>query len=50
MNPPGLLWWLGGIAVLTGILGLIGLLALAVDHAAKRHAERRRGPDEEDEG
>jgi len=49
VNPPGLLWWLGGIAVLAGILGLIGLLALAVDRWADRHAERRRGPDEEDE-
>jgi hypothetical protein len=40
MYPPSLLWWLGGAAILFGILGLIGLLVLAVDRWAARHAER----------
>ena len=40
MHPPSFLWWLGGTAVLIGILGLIGLLVLAVDRWAARHAEK----------
>lgn len=39
MYPPSLLWWLGGAAILFGILGLIGLLALAVDRWFQRHNE-----------
>ena len=41
MYPDSLLWWLGGIAVILGILGLIGFLALYVDSRAKRWQEKR---------
>lgn len=38
MYPESLLYWLGGIAVLIGIVGLVGLLAMAVDQwYTKRH-------------
>lgn len=42
MYPESLLWWLGGTAVLVGILGLIGLLAWRVDVWHQRHADRHR--------
>lgn len=42
MYPSSLLWWLGGITVLIGVLGLIGMLAWWVDHRHQRHAARRR--------
>ena len=52
MNDHGLLWWLGGTAILMGILGVIGLLALAVDNWYQKHIERNHGApgDDDDDG
>ena len=41
MYPDSLLWWLGGIAVILGVLGLVGFLALYVDSRARRWQEKR---------
>lgn len=49
MYPPSLLWWLGGAAILAGILGAIGLLVLAVDTWYQRHIEKRHGAPRDDE-
>ena len=49
MSPPSFLYWVGGTAILMGIIGLIGLLALWVDHAYQRHIEKRHGAPGDDE-
>ena len=38
---PGFFYWVGGIAVLCGVLGLIGLLALWLDHRIARRMEAK---------
>ena len=37
MYPESFLWWLGGTAIVLGILGLIFLLAMAIENWAKKH-------------
>lgn len=49
MHPPSFLWWLGGTALLIGILGLIGLLALTVDRWYQRHIEKHHGAPKDDD-
>ena len=41
MYPESLLWWLGGTAVLIGIIGLIGILAWWVDNKYQRHNKKK---------
>jgi uncharacterized iron-regulated membrane protein len=49
MYPESFLWWLGGTLVLFGIVGLIGLLALAVDRWYQRHIEKHHGAPKRDD-
>lgn len=51
MYPDSLFWWIGGTAILLGILGLIGMLAWWVDSRYQRHIEKRHGaPGDDEEG
>lgn len=49
MHPPSFLYWVGGTAVIMAILGLIGLLALAVDRWYQHHIEKHHGAPRDDE-
>lgn len=42
-----LLYWLGGTAVILGLLGLVGLFAFWLDRRFERHARRHRGDDDD---
>lgn len=49
MFPQSLLAWVGGTAVLMGIIGLIGLLAWGVDIWYQRHIQKHHGAPKEDD-
>lgn len=49
MYPQGILWWIGGTAILIAIIGLIGLLALAVDRWYQHHIEKHHNAPRDDE-
>jgi len=38
-------YWLGGIAVIIGLLGMVGLFAFWLDRKFERHASRHRNDD-----
>ena len=51
MYPDSFLWWLGGMAVVLGLVGCLALLAMAVDNWYQRHIEKRHGaPGDDDDG
>ena len=46
MSDVSFFYWLGGIAVIIGLLGLVGLFAFWLDRKFERHARKHRNDDE----
>lgn len=49
MYPESLLYWLGGIAVLIGIIGVIGMIAFSVEQWYKHRYTKPDDPDSEEQ-
>lgn len=51
MYPPNLFWWIGGTAVLLGLLGILGMFVWWLDERYQRHIEKHHGaPKNDDDG
>lgn len=46
MSDVSFFYWLGGMALVVGLLGLVGLFAFWLDRKFERHARKHRGDDD----